>query len=1504
MVPHTLRALLCACLLSSTLGAADNLIFNGGFELGTAGFEVNKNLRPETNPTLVFEGAVLDSVDKVSGNQSLKIPNRFAEFMELYARGVTLKPNTTYTFSLSMRTDVDALSVTPLVVANDFKPARSRTFTVGKTWKRFSYSLTTGPFKVAGETSPVAVAEDAPPPAVRGSAIWIRTNLDAANQSAGPANTLWFDDLQLIEGTATVFAPSAEVEAAVTVAKDLYVEGDGLVGVTTVVRNTSARAVRGSVALRLEEEEGAPAKTVAGFDLTLAAGESRTVTQSVLVDRFGSFTIVPELRFDATVDALPAWFSRVGKYVAAEAHVDLSTTFCISNNDGLGSGYGPKGTMLGRNASADDFLTLYAKMGGRMMRLWDSGYPVNWNTNEATARGVYTDTYSDLVVDKLYNHGIAPVPVLGGSWITPITVDKDHKLKHPQWLVDSSVSVTAGSGFANEGYRAFLPPDDYWRSHVARMVNRYKGKVTHWEIMNEPNIWIYPPTPIGGDGKELPWVSGSDAAIKAQAEQYVVYLKSAAEEIRAADPTAKIVGFCPTGDMGSRSTVPFIAGGIAAGGLNYADVVSFHPYSAAHLGSQNPADTALAAIRAETAKARPDVPLWNTEVYYLNEEGSRGDSAFVRPRHVASRVLIDLGEGVAQSCSVDDSALWKKTLNPGFINGANSRWLPSANFVAYNTLARHLEGAKPVAGGKVALGPDTNGYVYQRRDGSFLAALWNYRPVADLDFVLPSAISGARRLDVFGNALPGGVLTVGTTPRYLLAPSGMTAVDFIAALRAAAPPAITCVPVGVKDLGDTVVLRAVVVPIAGRTITKVTFAADGAALGNATYNGTSGLWEYSYKTTKAGRLAITTTATDSAGAVRTGTRALAVGSLGTYGNNGQPWTVPAGGTLRIEAENFDEGGEGAAFHDTGGLHGDVRTRFTGSLNEVDLKASATEKNSDGTIRIRASGTYVGSTDGSTDLAKREWLRYTVKLPTAGRYRLRFGASNSVGGGNDGVQKDKSVIPPHVLALWNGIEVGAVGVLPRTSSWNDFQPFETTTTTELPAGTGLLEIAFDNWGVALNWIEIGPAPVAGNRLPVFSTPEPITLVCAVDGSGALDLSASDPDGDSLKWSVATAPKVGTAAVSSAGRLTVVSPDNHGSGDYCVVRVEDGRGGVATIRIELDVFEVNGAPVAIVHPVVSPLVVGAPVSLTATATDPDSVVQTVKFFANGTSIGTGTNAAAGWGVVWTPVAAGSYALTAQATDELGRVGTRSAALNVKVLAKGTAQKVTDECGVTAPVERVRTDCMNLSDAEAIKPFGDATRMVPYYASRTGTATWRVTNASAVWFSYALTDGQPTAITAEASRDGITFTAVATVGDSVGLAAPWHVFDGAVAALPAGTNYVRLSLSSIGAVHNWDTALLWVQIDSVAGGGSATPATLPANFKVSLVPVAGQGGKLQLVFGPVLAGWTYTPEYCTDLAAGNWLALSAYDETNNGPQRTITDLSASGARRFYRIRVTPAP
>ncbi len=78
----------------------------------------------------------------------------------------------------------------------------------------------------------------------------------------------------------------------------------------------------------------------------------------------------------------------------------------------------------------------------------------------------------------------------------------------------------------------------------------------------------------------------------------------------------------------------------------------------------------------------------------------------------------------------------------------------------------------------------------------------------------------------------------------------------------------------------------------------------------------------------------------------------------------------------------------------------------------------------------------------------------------------------------------------------------------------------------------------------------------------------------------------------------------------------------------------------------------------------------------------------------------------------------------------------------------------------------------------------------------------------------------------------------------------------------------------------------------------------LNLAIATVAGQPGQYRLRFGPVRPGWTYTPEYCTDLDVADWQELTGCTEGTIGSERTLTGTVDTGPRRFYRIRTTPAP
>lgn len=93
-----------------------------------------------------------------------------------------------------------------------------------------------------------------------------------------------------------------------------------------------------------------------------------------------------------------------------------------------------------------------------------------------------------------------------------------------------------------------------------------------------------------------------------------------------------------------------------------------------------------------------------------------------------------------------------------------------------------------------------------------------------------------------------------------------------------------------------------------------------------------------------------------------------------FGNpfGGAPWTIPG----PIEAEDFEEGGEGVAYHDADEINQGGSAYRSGGVDLV----------------FRALGLRIGWCDTG------EWLNYTVNVPAAGSYRAVLRVSSCAPGG--------------------------------------------------------------------------------------------------------------------------------------------------------------------------------------------------------------------------------------------------------------------------------------------------------------------------------------------------------------------------------------------------------------------------------------------------------------------------------------------------------------------------
>lgn len=75
----------------------------------------------------------------------------------------------------------------------------------------------------------------------------------------------------------------------------------------------------------------------------------------------------------------------------------------------------------------------------------------------------------------------------------------------------------------------------------------------------------------------------------------------------------------------------------------------------------------------------------------------------------------------------------------------------------------------------------------------------------------------------------------------------------------------------------------------------------------------------------------------------------------------------------------------------------------------------------------------------------------------------------------------------------------------------------------------------------------------------------------------------------------------------------------------------------------------------------------------------------------------------------------------------------------------------------------------------------------------------------------------------------------------------------------------------------------------------------FRVSVHPVEGQAGQKQIVIVPIASGRTYTVLYKENLTDATWMPLAGATASDNGQQRTVTDMNASGKAKFYKVQIS---
>jgi hypothetical protein len=319
----------------------------------------------------------------------------------------------------------------------------------------------------------------------------------------------------------------------------------------------------------------------------------------------------------------------------------------------------------------------------------------------------------------------------------------------------------------------------------------------------------------------------------------------------------------------------------------------------------------------------------------------------------------------------------------------------------------------------------------------------------------------------------------------------------------------------------------------------------------------------------------------------------------------------------------------------------------------------------------------------------------------------------------------------------------------------------------------------------------------------------------------------------------------------------------------------------------------------------------ISITASAADSDGSVSKVEFFQGTAKLGESTNSP--YSLVWSNVGAGSYTLTARATDNLG-AATVSAPVSISV--SGGTPPVIVVQPVSAVVTQGKTNTFSVTAIGAAPlsyqwRFGipgsgganlaGATNAILSVtnAQPTNAGNYRViiTNlfGSATSAVATLTVLVPPSITQQPQSQtvpegtNVAFTVMAT--GTLPLSYQWY-FNGNVL---SGQTNTMLTIANVQATNGGNYTVL---VSNQAGSATSTLAGLRVLAQPVITRIVQIGTTAGISFTTV-SGLTYTVQYKNGLDDATWAAILP-SVSGAGSEMTVNDTAATVAGRFYRVRV----
>ena len=327
------------------------------------------------------------------------------------------------------------------------------------------------------------------------------------------------------------------------------------------------------------------------------------------------------------------------------------------------------------NRYSDEEMVKAAEMAQAIGIKW-SREEMSWNYIDSQPGQWRFDRY-DTAVDVAYSHGISLFGLLDYcvEWASTAPPDAERR-----WL--------------------WMPEINAWKNYVHHIVDRYKDKIKHWQVWNEPNIsGFWQPEPNFVD--------------------YTKRLKASHEIIKKIDSNAKILG-CNT----SRCDQNFIGGVFKEGGFEYMDILGVHPYRY----PRTPEETNLTGDMRELVtlmeKYGEAKPIWITEVGWPTHVGDERASTEKKQAAMIVRLYI---QAIVSNCV--EKIFWYNYRNDGLDKNYNEHnfgilhrdFTTKPAYTAYNTMTKAIGHAKFTR--ELDFGENIRAYLFAENRKQILA-LW------------------------------------------------------------------------------------------------------------------------------------------------------------------------------------------------------------------------------------------------------------------------------------------------------------------------------------------------------------------------------------------------------------------------------------------------------------------------------------------------------------------------------------------------------------------------------------------------------------------------------------------------------------------------------------------------------------------------------------------------------------------------------------------------------------